>query len=1255
MKKLLLLILPLAMSTIRPASAGDLLVWWNFDTTAPGVSIDAYSGYLGRLLNGAQYTTAGGGRSGTGADRGMLFGNDRHRMYVPDAEFLNVAGAVNNVSVSFWQNLGEQRDQYTFYAATAGIAQAFSSHSPWSDGQIYWDTAGCCDASTQRIQAAPGIQWLSAWHHIVLVKNGDTKRIYLDGAELINGINTAPMPTDFTDMYIGNHPGAANAVSGVLDDFAIFKRELSPAEVTALYGGATPASLEPSNDTDTDSLPDAWELRFAADLTVIAAGGDADTDTLSNEAELAQGTNPNNNDTDGDGALDGSETGTGVWVSLSNRGTNPFVGDTDNDGLLDGVEDNTGTFVDATHTGSNPLVGDTDGDGVEDGYEVTKGTSPTNPSQTPLLWTVRNARSGGVLNSIASVRNLFGPGGNPVAQTTTSETVINFDENVGGGGAPFQPQNPFPVIGTMGTDTNFFAVKANGTIAITSAGLYTFGFSSDDGGGIYIDGQPVVVFDADRGTGTSLGAVYLGVGPHRVEFLYWENGGGAQCQVFAANTKGDFTGAGADNATIQANYHLLETSVFNLADTDSDGLPDGWETAFFPGDLTKLGAGDFDSDTVNDTAEYTNGTDPTKPDTDDDGLTDAQEITATTNPLDPDTDNDGLLDGVEDDTGVFVDAGHTGTDPKNADSDGDKWPDGVEVGWPSNPNLNTSQPSVNPGQLDLLAYWSFDDNSDPRSSRDLVHGFPANFLGSTAYSAAGAGAHGTPTDRAMNLGNAGGTNGADVPGARWFGLGVPPPIVFNNLGSVGADANMAVGGATAPTPGALAGSADTAMTTVAPNAGTGVGYHPALNPNGPFTAEAWLKPAAAMNPGQLLCAISCGDFAAPRKGWLVYQSDLGWNFRTYYNDGLSTAVNITGDNGAAPLAGVWTHVAVTWDGSLARVYVDGALRITSDPRPYVPGIAGRFTVGARSDAGFQWSGDVDEVAFYGTALSDAVVAQHYANGANPTPPQSYDSLVLASNPIGYWRMVLSDPDPPGPDQVAVSYWQNVEFVSDSSAFWAASPSSNNGERGFQAHVPWSDGNIYFDTAGCCDPPQRLVTFGNVQTGVWEHFVFQKDGQHKEVWKNGVKIIEGDGFATLPNDFTHLTIGAISSGAASSASAMRGMIDDFAVFGDPLTPAQIEQLATGASPPSLLLPLVPVDVTQFQLNSPLPNQATITWASIIGKTYTLRASLTLAQPSWIEVNSNIPSGGASTTYVHNLLSTFPGGAPRRLFYLATENP
>jgi hypothetical protein len=90
---------------------------------------------------------------------------------------------------------------------------------------------------------------------------------------------------------------------------------------------------------------------------------DSDGDGLTNEREMALGTDPFAADTDNDGLLDGEEVGTYL--------TNPLDPDTDDDGLLDGEE---------VHTyGTDPLNPDTDGDGLSDGDEIARGTDPRNP------------------------------------------------------------------------------------------------------------------------------------------------------------------------------------------------------------------------------------------------------------------------------------------------------------------------------------------------------------------------------------------------------------------------------------------------------------------------------------------------------------------------------------------------------------------------------------------------------------------------------------------------------------------------------------------------------------------------------------------------------------------------------------------------------------------------------------------------------------------------------------------------------------
>ena len=451
--------------------------------------------------------------------------------------------------------------------------------------------------------------------------------------------------------------------------------------------------VETLPDTDGDGMPDSYEDANSLDKNVDDSANDDDSDHASNLTEYLNRTDPQDDDSDDDGLLDGDETNTGTFVSASDTGTDPLIADTDGDGLSDSIETNTGILVDANDTGTNPHSRDTDDDGISDNSEVVLLTDPNDSENFPDGWVVQNALSSSGLNSIANSRDLFA-GKNKISETITVHPLIHFRENASG---PFAGgEEAFPVVGTFETDTNDYAILANGHIFINDPGIYTFGFNSDDGGGLYIDGEPVVLADVNRGSTTSLGAVRLAYGNHKVEFIYWERGGGAQTQVFAAREAGDKTTI----AFAIADYELLETSYMVPEDTDNDGLEDGWERRFF-NDLTQSPSDDFDSDGSDNEEEQARMTDPSDNDTDDDGIADGKEnltgifVSADqtgTDPLKSDSDDDGLSDGVEDNGGTFVSATQTGTDPNNPDSDADNYKDGLEVAEGSDPNRATSVP-----------------------------------------------------------------------------------------------------------------------------------------------------------------------------------------------------------------------------------------------------------------------------------------------------------------------------------------------------------------------------------------------------------------------------------------------------------------------------------------------------------------------------------------------------------------------------------
>jgi hypothetical protein len=232
---------------------------------------------------------------------------------------------------------------------------------------------------------------------------------------------------------------------------------------------------------------------------------------------------------------------------------------------------------------------------------------------------------------------------------------------------------------------------------------------------------------------------------------------------------------------------------------------------------------------------------------------------------------------------------------------------------------------------------------------------------------------------------------------RYSDTSAPVQDVANNSGSLATAGNGLYIAATHPVTGNLVGSSDTATYFDGASSRVVVPYNASLN-SSVFSAEVWAKPASvAANK----CVMSCGDFADPRAGWLIYMQTTGWNLRFYNQNGTTVSLDITG--GSAPVAGNLYHLVVTFDGTTATLYVNG-VATTGVPTGYVPGTAGPFCVGARADNSFWWNGTADEAAFYPTVLTAGQVATHYANGTSLTPSPAYNTLVINDGAVEYLRL-----------------------------------------------------------------------------------------------------------------------------------------------------------------------------------------------------------------------------------------------------------
>ncbi len=133
--------------------------------------------------------------------------------------------------------------------------------------------------------------------------------------------------------------------------------------ISIARGGYTNPNEE---DTDSDGVPDGWELYVGMDPHAPGdAGTDSDADGLSNLREWANTTHPLSQAEAW--AAKSQPTDPGVATALLNARNDSHPKDTDFDGVNDGIEESLLT---------NPNAVDSDGDGLPDGWEAYGGTDP---------------------------------------------------------------------------------------------------------------------------------------------------------------------------------------------------------------------------------------------------------------------------------------------------------------------------------------------------------------------------------------------------------------------------------------------------------------------------------------------------------------------------------------------------------------------------------------------------------------------------------------------------------------------------------------------------------------------------------------------------------------------------------------------------------------------------------------------------------------------------------------------------------------
>ena len=457
---------------------------------------------------------------------------------------------------------------------------------------------------------------------------------------------------------------------------------------------------------------------------------DTDQDGLDDRVESIIGTNPKLRDTDGDGFDDGQEVEYGM-SPLCGNGVCGADGDFDGDGLANSDESKFGTLLNVADCDGDGLV-----DGVETGYIVVSNCLPwltfdrfEDCTEDLVYATHRQYHVNRGLPCALSVQ------GEPVTNVTfTSLGWLYF--NRAGASDRWRGNGVFDFDRIVDRDVLAVAPYGDGSLFVatdTAVRPSSVRFGTATYGG---EGYVVLEYDnlyRDLSSYRTNSISFQVVIPTNVTDCVYvryrdvigEYMDGRRCGIGMQTFDGKWlhsycyqrAGSVFDGLALKFAFGyntdpLVRDSdsdgVFDgdevaaglnpaVGDTDGDGMPDGWERRYGMDpsyDCDDDGAaGDVDGDGLPNGMEYEYGTNPLVADTDGDGLTDGREVNEIgSDPLLPDTDRDGLSDKREaDEIGSDPLLSDTdsdgigdaleleiGTSPVNADSDGDGLADGWE-------------------------------------------------------------------------------------------------------------------------------------------------------------------------------------------------------------------------------------------------------------------------------------------------------------------------------------------------------------------------------------------------------------------------------------------------------------------------------------------------------------------------------------------------------------------------------------------------
>ena len=361
----------------------------------------------------------------------------------------------------------------------------------------------------------------------------------------------------------------------------------------------------------------------------------------------------------------------------------------------------------------------------------------------------------------------------------------------------------------------------------------------------------------------------------------------------------------------------------------------------------------------------------------------------------------------------------------------------------------------------------------------------------------------------------------------------------------------------------------------------------------------WLK---LNSTATAYCAAMLGNGGLALGGFGIYVNvngagSIGIEF--FGNNGMRTSSGILS-------AGTWYHIVATKTSGAVNtstnLYVNGVSQSFSVTSSNTPNVANSYfnigRYGGGGSGGNYFDGVIDEVSLFNTALTSAQIASLYQAGTTGKKMdfvigKSYNDVVLADSPVGYWRLgessgttakdlsgnglngtyqssptlasaglISGDTDKSvtmngSTNYITVSHPNTAMSGTISAEAWYKSSNTSIGEQHILSKFPGSDTNYYF---GIYQNKVEMAVTGNaymqststLSNNVLYHLVATYDLSNIRFYINGILDRTVANTATPVSAGTLLNIGRYSGGN----SYVFGALDEVALYNYVLTDGQV---------------------------------------------------------------------------------------------------